>query len=49
MKTKLSNSNLRIIAGVVMALIAGGAAGLQYFGFPGVRWLGCAVAILMIA
>ncbi|MDE6478303.1 MAG: phosphatidate cytidylyltransferase, partial [Alphaproteobacteria bacterium] len=23
--------------------------GLQYFGLPGVRWLGCAVAILMIA
>ena len=48
MKTQLSNSTLRVIAGAVMAAVAGGAAALQYFGLPGVRWLGCAVVIMMI-
>ncbi len=33
MKTQLSNSTLRVIAGAVMAAVAGGAAALQYFGW----------------
>jgi len=39
----------RVIAGVVMALVACGAALLQYFGFPAVRVLAVVIALCMIA
>ncbi len=48
MKAKLSNTSMRIVAAVVMIMIAAIAAMGQYYGFPAVRWLGCAVVALMI-
>ncbi len=48
MKTKLSNGATRLLAAGGMTLIALGAALAQHYGLPGVRWLGCAIAVMMI-
>lgn len=45
----MSNTTQRIIVGVIMALVAGGAALGEYFGFPAVRYLGILVVLAMIA
>lgn len=42
------NTTLRILAGAIMALIAGGAAVMEYFGFPAVRVLGIIIVLMMI-
>lgn len=42
------NTIQRIFAGAIMALIAGGAAVLEYFGFPAVRILGIIIVLMMI-
>ena len=42
------NTTLRILAGAIMALVAGVAAVLQYFDFPAVRILGIIVVLMMI-
>ncbi|MBQ7128134.1 MAG: phosphatidate cytidylyltransferase, partial [Alphaproteobacteria bacterium] len=39
---------LRILAGAIMALVAGAAAVLEYFGFPAVRVLGIIIVLMMI-
>jgi CDP-diglyceride synthetase len=44
----MSNTKLRIIAGVIMALIACGAGVLQYFGTPAVKYLGIIIVLAMI-
>lgn len=44
----MSNTTQRVIAGVVMALIGGGAALGQYFGIPAVRYLGILVVLMMM-
>lgn len=44
----MSNTTQRIIVGVIMALVAGGAALGEYFGFPAVRYLGILVVLAMI-
>lgn len=43
-----NNTTQRILAGAIMALIAGGAALLEYFGFPAVRILGIIIVLMMI-
>lgn len=45
----MSNTKLRIIAAVIMALVACGAATLQYFGVPAVKYLGVIIVLAMIA
>ena len=42
------NTTLRILAGAIMALVAGGAAVMEYFGFPAVRILGIIIVLMMI-
>ena len=42
------NTTLRILAGAIMALVAGAAAVLEYFGFPAVRVLGIIIVLMMI-
>lgn len=42
------NTTLRILVGAIMALVAGGAAVLEYFGFPAVRVLGIIIVLMMI-
>ena len=42
------NTTLRILAGVIMALVAGAAAVIEYFGFPAVRVLGIIIVLMMI-
>lgn len=42
------NTTLRILAGAIMALVAGVAAVLEYFGFPAVRVLGIIIVLMMI-
>lgn len=42
------NTTLRILAGAIMALIAGGAAVMEFFGFPAVRVLGIIIVLMMI-
>lgn len=42
------NTTLRILAGVIMALVAGAAAVVEYFGFPAVRVLGIIIVLMMI-
>lgn len=42
------NTTLRILAGAIMALVAGGAAVMEYFGFPAVRVLGIIIVLMMI-
>lgn len=42
------NTTLRILAGVIMAMVAGAAAVLEYFGFPAVRVLGIIIVLMMI-
>ena len=44
----MSNTKLRIIAAVIMALVACGAATLQYFGIPAVKYLGVIIVLAMI-
>jgi CDP-diglyceride synthetase len=44
----MSNTKLRIIAASVMALVACGAATLQYFGIPAVKYLGLVIVLAMI-
>ncbi len=44
----MSNTSQRIIAGVIMTLIAAAAAIGEYFGLGAVRWLGVAIACFMI-
>ncbi|MFQ6729906.1 MAG: phosphatidate cytidylyltransferase [Alphaproteobacteria bacterium] len=44
----MSNTKLRIIAAAVMTLIACGAAILQYFGIPAVKYLGILIVLAMI-
>ena len=44
----MSNTKLRIIAASVMALFACGAATLQYFGIPAVKYLGFVIVLAMI-
>ena len=42
------NTAQRILVGAIMALIAGGAAVLEFFGFPAVRVLGIIIVLMMI-
>ena len=42
------NTTLRILVGAIMALVAGGAAVMEHFGFPAVRVLGIIVVLMMI-
>ncbi len=42
------NTTLRILAGAIMALVAGIAAVMEYFGFPAVRVLGIIIVLMMI-
>lgn len=42
------NTSQRILVAAIMALVAGGAALLQYFGFPAVRVLGITIVLMMI-
>ena len=42
------NTIQRILAGAIMALVAGGVAMLEYFGFPAVRVLGIIIVLMMI-
>ena len=42
------NTAQRILVGAIMALIAGGAAVLEFFGFPAVRVLGITIVLIMI-
>lgn len=42
------NTTLRILAGVIMAMVAGAAAVIEYFGFPAVRVLGIIIVLMMI-
>ncbi|MBR4891812.1 MAG: CDP-archaeol synthase [Alphaproteobacteria bacterium] len=44
----MSNTKLRIIVAAVMVLIAVGAAILQHFSIPAVKYLGIAIALAMI-
>ena len=44
----MSNTKLRIIAGVIMALIACGVGVLQYFGTPAVKYLGIIIVLAII-
>ncbi len=44
----MSDTKKRVIAGIVMAAIAAGAALGQYYGFPAVRYLGILVTLGMI-
>lgn len=44
----MSNTQKRIIAGIFMALVAGGAAVLQYYGIPAVKYLAIAIACAMM-
>ena len=44
----MSNTKQRIIAAVIMALIACGVAVLQYFGIPAVKYLGILIVLAMI-
>lgn len=44
----MSNTNKRVLVGVIMALIAVGAGVLEYFGISAVRYLGLVVVVLMI-
>lgn len=44
----MSNTTQRIIAATVMALIACGAAVLQHFGIPAVKYLGIVIVLAMI-
>ena len=42
------NTTLRVLAGAIMALVAGAAAVIEYFGFPAVRVLGIIIVLMMI-
>ncbi len=44
----MSNTKQRIIAAVIMALIACGVAVLQYFGIPAVKYLGILIVLAML-
>lgn len=44
----MSNTQKRIIAGIFMALVAGGAAVLQYYGIPAVKYLAIVIACAMM-
>ncbi len=45
----MSNTKKRIIAAILMAVIALAAGTAQYFGIPAIKYLGCAIVLAMIA
>lgn len=44
----MSNTKLRVIAALIMSLVACGAGVLQYFGVPAVKYLGIIIVLAMI-